>query len=142
MPAQQQVCVRCFVHEREPFGFERGFQRGIDTVALKVGQLCGVITRHFAAEGIKANGLGLGKVIIRCEVDDRLWGFRGACCQSEQHEQGGGMAGEFHSILHRSTSDTSNVAGLSGRASAERDRFVGPIASRTRGLEHVERGAA
>ena len=74
MPAQQQICVRCFVHERETFGFERGSQRGIDTVTLKVGQLCGVVSRHFATEGVKANGLGLGKVIIRSEVDDRLLG--------------------------------------------------------------------
>ena len=114
MPAQQQV-------PPTP-GFERGSQRGIDTVALKVGQLCGVVSRHFATEGVKANGLGLGKVIIRSEVDDRLWGLRGACCQSEQHEHGGGMAGKFHS-LHRASI-------MQGRPrQSGRDRFVGPIAA-------------
>ena len=56
MPAEQQICVGCLIHKREALGLKRCFERGVDPVPLEIGQLSGVITGGFTAQGIKAYG--------------------------------------------------------------------------------------
>ena len=56
MPTEQQICVGCLIHKREALGLECCFERGVDPVPLEIGQLSGVITGDFTAQGIKAYG--------------------------------------------------------------------------------------
>lgn len=123
MPTEQQICVGCPIHKREALGLECCFERGVDPVPLEIGQLSGVITGDFTAQGIKAYGFWLTKVVVGREVDHRFGGLGSACCDSEQHQSGGGVANQFHVILRRDTSDTPNVAGLPGHTSAQHDTF-------------------
>ena len=56
MPTGQQICFGCLIHKREARGLKCCFERGVDPVTLEIGQLSGVITGGFTAQGIKAYG--------------------------------------------------------------------------------------